>query len=341
MIYVGVDLHLRSCSLCAKDARGTVVERATVANREPALVRCFGGLQRRHGELAVAAEGSSFFAAFYRRVRGYAARMVMAHAAEVKAIAQATLKTDRVDAERLAELLRLDALPEGWIADEATRALRSVTRLRSQLVKSRTQWKNQVRAVLHKEGVEAPTGMWSKPGRMWLEAQALGPALPAMLRMVDTADALAAGQEKTLRHKAAEDTRLRWLETIPGVGVVTAAVILAELGDAARFRHARQVASYAGLVPVVRESAGKRLARGRITRAGPPALRHALVEAAWSAVRHSPEVRGFYLGLCRRKAKNVAIVAVARRLLMAAWALLRHGECFDPARFGAVEMTAA
>jgi transposase len=326
--------------LCVKDARGAVLERLSVVNREEELARCFARLQARHGELAVAAEGSSFFWAFARRVEGYSSLLVMAHAAEVKSIAQATLKTDRVDAERLAELLRLDALPSGWMADERTRALRGVTRLRRQLVKSRTQWKNQVRAALHREGAEAPAGLWARPGRAWLEAQAL-PAVGAMLRMVDTADELARAEEKSLRERVKEDARMRWLETIPGVGVVTAAVIVAELGDAARFRHAKEVAAYAGLVPVVRQSAGKRLARGHITKAGSPALRHAMIEAAWSAVRTSPEVREWFLALGRRKAKNVAIVAVARRLLMAAWALLKHGECFDPARFAAVEMTAA
>jgi transposase len=109
-------------------------------------------------------------------------------------------------------------------------------------------------------------------------------------------------------------------------------LLLAEIGDIQRFAHPRALANYAGLVPWVRESADKRRSGGT-TRVGSPWLRWIMVEAAQVAVRTSPAVKDYFEQLRRRKHRNVAVVAVARKLLVTVWALLRHGECFDEARF--------
>jgi transposase len=124
----------------------------------------------------------------------------------------------------------------------------------------------------------------------------------------------------------------RWLRSIPGIGDFSALLLLAELGDAGRFRDKEAVANYAGLVPWVRESAD-RSRRGSITRCGSPWLRWIMVEAVPRAVWSSPAVRRCYDRLRARKHAHVARVAVARKLLIAAWALLRDGVLFDEARF--------
>ena len=123
--------------------------------------------------------------------------------------------------------------------------------------------------------------------------------------------------------------------TIPGVGECSAMMLLAEIGEIERFRDKEALCSYAGLVPRVRESAGK-AARGGITRQGSPWLRWMMVEAAQVATRSSPAAKRYYERLLRKKHKHVARVALARKLLIAVYALLHDGVVFDEEKFAAV-----
>src|SRR6185437_15561491 len=134
---------------------------------------------------------------------------------------------------------------------------------------------------------------------------------------------------------AASDPRAQWLATIPGIGVYSAMILLSEIGEVQRFGTAKSLYSYAGLVPWVRESAGHK-SRGGITRCGSPRLRWVMVEAAHTAVRCSPAAKKYFERLKKRKHPHVARVALARKLLGAAYALLRDGACFDESIFAAV-----
>jgi transposase len=150
----------------------------------------------------------------------------------------------------------------------------------------------------------------------------------------DDLDAEIAGQTRKLEALAAGDARARWLQTVPGIGGYSAMVLLAEIGDIARFATKQAQASYAGLAPRVRESAGKR-SHGGITRAGSETLRWILLQVAQVAARYSPAARAYYQRLRARKPARVAKVALARKLLTVVWALLRHGVCYDDAVFAA------
>jgi transposase len=141
-------------------------------------------------------------------------------------------------------------------------------------------------------------------------------------------------QKGALEQMAAADARARWLETVPGIGAYSAMVILAEIGDIARFGSQRALASYAGLTPVVRESAGRRK-RGAIGHHGSGTLRWIMLQVAQVAARCSPAARAWIARLRQRKPAQVAMIALARKLLTAVWALLRHGLCFDENRFAA------
>lgn len=332
--HVGVDLHQRFCYLTAVSARGKVLQQGQVLNQPAALQQWLGRLK---GPRQVVVEASGFWPAFHRAARSEAERMVMVHPQRVKAIASAKLKNDRVDATTLAHLSRCDLLPEAWMADEATQQLRLRVRLRIALGRQRARAKNQLQAVLHQEGFLKPVkDVFGKRGRAWLREIGLSPAarvvVDAWLREVDHLDAEIAVQTRALEGMAAGDARARFLQTIPGIGPYAAMVILAEVGEVARFGSKQALASYAGLVPVVRESAGKRK-RGGITHQGSNTLRWILLQVAQVATRHSPAVRGWYSRLRERKPGQVARVAVARKLLNTVWALLRHGVCFDEEAF--------
>ena len=138
-----------------------------------------------------------------------------------------------------------------------------------------------------------------------------------------------------MKELAEGDPRAKWLATIPGIGVYSAMIVLSEIGEVQRFPSAKALYSYAGLVPRVRESAGKK-SRGAISRCGSPRLRWVMVEAAHTAARHSLAAKEYFERLRKRKHAHVARVALARKLLGAVYALLRDGVLFDESIFAAV-----
>lgn len=328
--HVGVDLHQRFCYLTAVDASGRQWKQGQVVN-EGAALRAW--LRQVPGPRQVVVEASGFWPAFRRAAGAEADRLVMVHPLRVKAIASARLKNDRVDSETLAHLSRADLLPEAWMASEATQQLRLSTRLRIALGQQRARAKNQLQAVLHQEGFLKPVSdVFGKRGRAWLAGLALSPAgrmaVETWLKVVDQMDEAIAVQTRQLERMANDDVRARWLETVPGIGAYSAMVILAEIGDIERFPTKRALASYAGLTPVVRESAG-RTRRGGIGHHGSATLRWIMLQVAQVAARHSPAARAWIARLRKKKPAQVAKIALARKLLTAVWALLRHGVCFS------------
>ena len=332
--HVGVDLHQRFCYLTAVNASGKVCKQGQVANEGSALRAWLRPLP---GPRQVVVEASGFWPAFARAVAPELERLVMVHPQRVKAIASAKLKNDRVDWATLAHLSRCDLLPAAWMADEATQQLRLLVRLRITLGRQRARAKNQLQAVLHQEGFKKPVAdVFGKRGRAWLKGLELSGAarlvVDTWLREVDHLDVELAEQTRELERLARADARARFLETIPGIGPYAAMVIVAEIGDVERFQNKRALASYAGLTPLVRESAGKSK-RGGITHQGSNTLRWIMLQVAQVAARYSPGARIYYAGLRQRKPAQVARIALARKLLTVVWALLHHGVCYDEQLF--------
>ena len=338
MIHVGVDLHQRFCYMTVLEARGKIIQSGPGTNEKLALRKYFR--QFRGREVQVAVEACGFWPAFREVVEPEVERLVLVHPQRGKAIASAKLKNDRVDSETLAHLLRCDLLPESWKADRETQARRQAVRLRATLVRQGTRLKNQVHAGLHQQGLRSPvTDLFGKRGRLWLA----GVKLPAQaresvnvcLRLLDGYGEEIQKQNLQLSEKAKQDKRAGWLMTIPGIGEYSAMMLLAEIGEIARFQNKEALCSYAGLVPRVRESAGK-AARSGITRQGSSWMRWIMVEAAQVATRCSPAAKRYYERLARQKHKHVARVALARKLLIAVYALLHDGVVFDEEKFAAV-----
>ena len=331
-IHVGVDLHQRFCYLTALDASGRKLAQQSVVNEAASLQQWLRGLP---GPKQVVVEACGFWPAFRRAVEPVTERLVMVHPKRVRAIAEARLKNDRVDSEMLAHLSRCDLLPEAWMADEGTRALRRQVRLRITLGQQRSRLKNLLQSVLHQEGFIKPvTDLFGKRGRQWLAELSLGveerAVIGTYLGLIAQLDRVIAEQDRKLEQLAAGDERARWLQTVPGVGAYSALVIVAEIGDLGRFATKKSLANYAGLVPKVKESAGKR-ARGTKTREGSETLRWILLQVAQVAARYDPAARAYYERMRQHKPAQVAKVALARKLLTVIWALLRHGVCYDAA----------
>lgn len=259
-------------------------------------------------------------------------------------------KTDRDDALRLAQLAALGQLPTVALPDSATRQRRGLIAHRQALLGRRVATQNRIRGLFAGQGLPVPRGYraWTGTGLAGLEGQAkpLAECRPedlwrGMLHLA-LADyrhllGLIADCEAALDRLGAADPATRLLTTTPGVGPRTAEAVAAHLHDPKRFTSGKQVSAYAGLVPRQYQS-GETDRKGRITRRGPSVLRKLLVECAWVMLRYNPWARATYARLTRGGVtrKKPAIVALARKLVVRLWAMLRDGRPWrvDPAPAG-------
>jgi transposase len=261
----------------------------------------------------------------------HAGRVVVSNPLRTRAIASAKVKTDKIDAATLAQLLAADFLPEVWIPDPETRSRRAQVAHRAGLVQQRSRLRNRVEAVLHRNLLECPwTDTFGKRGCQWLAHLNLPSAdreqLDSTLRQLDCMEAEVARADQLIAETTLGDPRIQRLMTIPGVGVTTAAALVAVVGDVARFPRPNQLVGYLGLDPRVRQSGNKPAYTGHISRQGQAHARGLLVEAAHAAVRRPGPLRAFYLRIRARRGSQVALVAVARKLAILTWHLLTKGE---------------
>jgi transposase len=248
----------------------------------------------------------------------------LAHPPAVKVMAQHEAKTDRCDADRLGKLQLRGVLPESYLAPPEVRQHRERMRYRVALVRLRTGVKNRIQAILHRLGIlHMFSDLFGKAGRAFLEELDLPPAsrsvLGGYLRMLDHLDEEIAQVEQWMRQNLREDEVVRWLKSLPGVGLVLAQVIRAEIGQIERFPSQRHLASYAGLAPKSNDSADRH-GRRHCSPACNHTLRWALIEAATGVMatkgNKAWRLRRLYARLTGggRYHKNQAKVAVAREL---------------------------
>jgi transposase len=228
----------------------------------------------------------------------------------------------------LVQLLRTDLLPEAWIAPQQVRDLRALLRHRASLVRLSTSCKNRIHAVLADRGIAERSSLWTGPGRVWLADLDLPPIPRAIIQdCCGLLDALAtpiARLEREIAGLAKPDPRVQALMALPGIGRLTAMTLVAEIGDIARFPSARKLCAWAGLTPTVRNS-DRKVRHGHITKQGSPWVRWILQEAAQTAKR-SPLFADTYSQLARRRGRNIATVAIARRLLARSFHILTQLE---------------
>ncbi len=267
-----------------------------------------------------------------RLIEPHVARVVIANTRKLRAIAEAKVKTDKVDARTLCELLDAGFLPEVFGPDEETRALRRRLARRAALVRQRTRAKNELHAVLARnlKGRPPITDVFGVSGREWLGALALPDdereTLAGCLRQVDFLDREVSESERVLARSALDSGQIRRLMSVPGVNLVSAATFWATVGDVGRFGTPDKLVSYVGLDPRVRQSGEAPARHGQISKQGSPAARHMLCEAAWIVVRTPGPLRAFYERLRARRGAQIALVATARKLCVLFWHLLTKEE---------------
>lgn len=325
MVYAAMDVHRKRSQIAVLDDDGARLLNQNVPNDPSALVPILGDLPTGTPVAFEAAYGWSWLVELLEQL---GLEPHLANPGACKAIASARLKNDKVDANILAHLLRSDLLAEAWIAPTQVRDLRTLLRHRVSLVRKATSCKLRIHALLADRGIQVPEGLdlWTKKGRAWLSSLDLPSTSKAVmhdcLALIDSLAPMITRLEQQIRRLAKPDPRVTALRRIPGVGLLTAMMLVAEIGDISRFPTSRKLCAWAGLTPKVRNSDVK-VRHGHITKQGSTWLRWMLVEAAQVA-RNYPPFNAVFKRTAHRRGKNIATVAVARKLLARSFHILKN-----------------
>jgi transposase len=337
MLYVGLDLSRKRLDWQALDAAGERIAIGAV----PPEAEGLGKLVRRLGDAPVLAVIESMTGARFVHDRlelaGWDVRI--ADAVKARGIAPLACKTDKIDCWVLAELARLELVPEIWLPDPAVRAERERARFRLHLVKHRSSLKNRVHSILFQHGIaNESSDLFGAGGRRLLERLRLpepwASTMQASLRLIDDLEREIDVCERELRALGADHRYIPLLMTCPGIGWALAFTIASEIGDISRFATPRKLTGYTGLCPRVDQS-GERDRRGPLRKNGPNYLRWALVEAAHSSIRWHPPYRTIRERMHARhgqkRGTKIAAIEIGRRLSEAIWHMLTRNEPFAPA----------
>jgi transposase len=249
-------------------------------------------------------------------------------AAEIRTKRVRKQKTDRQDARLILHWLLEDRFPQIWVPSWENRDLRQLLRHRHRMVQARTRIMNQLQAVALNEGLRCKKRLWRERGREQLESFRLAPWASRRRRdrlgLLDRLNPTVAELSQAIEQEVEKCPAARRLMTYPGVGPLTALAFVLIIGDAERFQCGKQVASYLGLVPL-EDSSGHRRRLGDITKQGSSILRFLLVEAAQVTARSLPQWRSKYCHLMMRRGRKTAKVAIARKLAVPLYWMMRQG----------------
>jgi transposase len=337
MFYYGLDVHKRFIQVCRIDAAGDARKDFQIDATHEAI-RAFAQTLGQGDQLVLEATFHTW--AIWALLVPHAERVVVANPMEVKAIAHARIKSDKVDAHILAQLLRTDFIPEVAMPGEETWELRQLVTHRQLLASKCTAVRNAIHAILHRKLLQCPhTEPFCGVGRRWLLAQDYSEMERFMLdNNLSVFDELVRGikavEEKRVEI-ASRELDIKLLMTIPGVNLTVAIGFVATIGDVTRFPTPDELASYFGLVPSLYQT-GEKSYNGRITKQGRNSARWLAVEAAQTLSQMSSPLVASYHRIKRKSGHNVAVVALARKLVVPAWHMLRNQE---PYRYAPVPRT--
>jgi transposase len=327
--YIGVDLGKRKAVVVKKDRYGKITGRVTLPVTQAALERYFGKQDPR-SQVVVEASGNWMF--LYETIEKYTPQVVLAHPLKTRAIAEARIKTDTIDATTLAELLRLDGIPKAYIPPREVRDVREFLRYRASLVSLRMGLKNKIHAVLTKNAIECGwSNVLGKRSQQWLKTLPLRSCyrqeVDGYLRLGEVLTRLIAEITVKIKELVSASPQAQLLMTMPGISYYSALLILSEIGEIRRFPSTKHLCSYAGLVPSI-YSSGSKSFHGRITKQGSRWLRWICVEISVHAANGDARLQSLYRRVSRRRGFATAKIAVARKILAIIYAMLKNSEPF-------------
>lgn len=332
MLYVGMDLHKNTSSFCVKTKQGKLIDACKIFTRPDAIKKY---LEKFKEKISLVLEPVSQWYFYADLLQSWGTDVHLANPLRVKAIAEARIKTDKIDAEVLCDLLRTNLLPEAYLAPLEARSWKELTRFRASLINLRTQTKNKIHALLCKNGLAFQfSRLFGKAGREWLNSLELTDqfqnSLEKYLNLIEYFDQLVEQADTRIETTVKNHKQAKLLTTIPGISYCSALTIMAEIGDINRFPSAKKLQGYAGLVPSTYAS-GDKIAHGRITKQGSRWLRWIMIETAHKQIlcKKTPGFSWYYMRLRSRKGTSTAAVATARKLLAVVWRLLKDNRPYE------------
>ena len=331
--YIGLDIHKKTISYCIKIEDGTKVKQGEILTDRSSLRQWLSELP---GPWKGAMEATMFTGWVYDFLKPHALEIKVAHPEMLKAITAAKKKNDRADSEKIADLLRVNLLPECYMASEEIRELRRILRYRNMIVRTAVKMKNKISGLLMEVGAT-----YSKKrlhGKKYFNellerVEDMPPSVTDLLQLSRSGIEMFQGVQKklidTLRDNNLIRGRVERLMTIPGIGEVTALTWVLEIGDASRFRSVKQAVSYCGLCSAQKESGGKEQ-RGPISKKRNKHLQTVLIEAAKLAPRWNEQLAEAHAKELTRGNRNRATLAVARRLVAYMMAVEKRETAFKP-----------
>jgi transposase len=324
MWHVGIDLHREFVVIAAVRDNGEVMEPVRIACSErEGILEAVCTL----GRFRAVIEASGTYRWLHDLLCPHGT-VLLAHPLRLRAMIQRRSKTDKLDAQLLANLLRINQIPLSYIPPEPYQQLRDLVRCRVRMARELAEIKIQLRALLARQNRQAPYRVpFGVRGLAWFRRQDFGPIenlvrdeLLARMRHFSRQISVFDGHIAEMAHGFPQSEALL---DIYGIGLFSALLIVAELGEVERFRTAKQVGAYSGLTSRVHQSGGH-CYQGSITRQGSPWLRWILVQAAMKAIRDDAALKNFYTRVRKRSGAKKARVAAARKLAEICWKRLRQ-----------------
>ena len=330
--YLGIDLHLKRTYMVLMNTKGDVIDKERISNQE---IREY--LQEKvPQETYTVLEATRTWPFMYDLLNEHVHKVDLVHAKGVRAIANAAVKTDQIDASTLAHLARMNYIPKAYAASKEIQDLRQLLRHREWMVNQRSKAKNRIHAILAAYNLVSPvTDLFGATGRQYLEKVMQTELRPSArqvvedhLAMIDHLTERIHALEKNISLDENQDYIVNLLKSMPGVGKLIALIILAEIGDISRFYSPKSLCSWAGLTPKVHSSDAV-VQHGHITKEGSRYLRTAMVQAATVACRVSSKWYAIHSHLALRCGRRAARVAVARRLLTVIYYMWKRNQPYQ------------
>jgi len=330
--YIGVDLGKQSSYFVIKDHQGVLLRRMKVFNDSRVIAQALKPFTSVPCKAVMEATCNYYW--MYQQLTCLGCEVILAHPLKTRAIADAKVKNDRLDASILADLLRANLIPRSYIPTEEIRALRELTRQHIRLVQIRTRIKNQCHALLSKLNIhctEHLSDLFGVKGRRWLQRVSMPDVFEfqkdPLLEQIQSYNALIEKTDRKIETLLCRFPQTGLLKKIPGIGTFGAAMLLAEIGEIDRFSSPKQLVAYAGIAPGLYESGQTTHSRG-ITHEGNKYLRWILCEMAHRHIRKPGVLRQFYVRLKDKKGHGQALVATARKFLIQVYYLLKGQPSF-------------
>jgi len=335
--HIGVDMHKQSSQIGVIDGKGRKVENNRISNDPVQLRDYFSSFPKGTPVTLEATTGYEWMCDLLTEMDF---QVLLANPRKVRLIAEATIKTDTIDAWTLAQLERTNFLPTAYLPPEEIRATRELLRHRLKLVCFRKGLKNRIHATLTKRGVlfYPVKDLFGKAGREFLASLDL-PAVyrtevDSYLALIDHINTFITQRERDIKKQVKENNPdAQLLLTIPGISYFSALLLAAEIGTIARFANVRKLVSYAGLTSTLRESCDV-THQGHLKKDSNKYIRWILIEAVTAAIRFDPKLYAFYRKILARKGKLKARVAVAHKMLVSIYFMLKNHSSYQPSKLG-------